>query len=182
MRAKRLGAETFECHLIFACQIIDMRVGLRLERSLRENPARPMPMCRGRPCRSGWRGLRRPCCNEARRPKSKFQLRDAKRACDPVYRMTRVAPIRDHFELDFGRFPGHYFQPPGCCHQRSARCIRQASFHASRRSPIWRAKVTSSSRVNGAATRSRSGSNSTPRRSAVKSQTPRHGTSMSITA
>jgi hypothetical protein len=42
MRAKRVGADTFECPLIFACQIIDMRVGLRLKHSLRDNPARPM--------------------------------------------------------------------------------------------------------------------------------------------
>jgi hypothetical protein len=39
MRAKRVGADTFECPLIFACQIIDMRVGLRLERAFRENSA-----------------------------------------------------------------------------------------------------------------------------------------------
>jgi hypothetical protein len=54
MRAKRVGADTFECPLILACQIIDMRVGLRLERAFRENQARPVARRRGRCCRCGW--------------------------------------------------------------------------------------------------------------------------------
>jgi hypothetical protein len=34
MRAKRVGADTYECSLIFDGQIIDMRVWLRLENTL----------------------------------------------------------------------------------------------------------------------------------------------------
>jgi hypothetical protein len=42
MRAKRPGAGTFECPLIFACQTIDMRVVVlrHLEHALRDDPSR----------------------------------------------------------------------------------------------------------------------------------------------
>jgi hypothetical protein len=160
MRAKRRGAATFECPLIFACQIIDMRVGLRLERAFRENPARSMARCRRRD-QCGW--LRN--APKARRRKPAYRPRTQRvrmhiqrRRCGRHWHVCG-AVVRDGFKLARRWLPcAHRLRIPfGCAKYKSHKCASQASRHRSRRLPISCAKARRSTPVRGGSTRARSG-------------------------
>ena len=107
MRAKRVGADTFECPLIFVCQIIDIRVVVlrHLEHVLRKNPARPMARCRRRGW-CGWRGLRRrPGRNKAGSPRPELVFRNAKSCGDFLQRLAGKASISNQLKLpDYTEF------------------------------------------------------------------------------
>ena len=156
IRAKHVGADTFECSLIFACQIIDMRVGLRLERAFRENPARPMARCR----RHGQCGLLRNapkarCCKLSYPRPQIIRMHVQRRRCG-FYRHVRIAVFRDEINLASVWLPGHR-QPLGCARYKSSKCISFASRHRSRRLPISCENARRSVPVSGGSTRARSG-------------------------